>query len=83
MSVSAALVSFRFVPLTAPAYCSRCSGSGSVDAYDFIDYGSTSKRVLVGQDDCPSCLARGVCPSCGSALLPDRRCSCCGWALEI
>ena len=65
----------------APAFCSHCSGTGSVDSFDWIDYGNSSKKVLVGQDDCPSCLAQGLCPACGSALGADRSCSACGWSL--
>ena len=53
-----------------PQYCHTCYGSGFLETRDSVPYGSTNV-TLVGEDPCPQCVEKGICPRCGKFLIFD------------
>lgn len=47
--------------------CLLCDGTGTIVVHDGVDYGSARVSMPSGTE-CPSCLAKGLCPMCLAPL---------------
>lgn len=61
--------------------CTRCHGTGWIEADTVVPYGDTWVTWL-GMESCPDCRDRGLCPRCGAEIVRQGRgyqCPACEW----